>query len=242
MRTSILATAIAVTVAMSQTPGWASTLTFTDRTSFEAQAGPFVIETLNGITTDQRFNGGNVVAVPSIDLTISGVSLNPSNDTNIVDSPADGRGNGFGAFSRPIDGTTHIAFRHTGRNDELVLSFGTPIFAFGADFKDVNEGNPNQNLTKLTVNGEVFKRIDGLGSVTNNAVVFFGLIFQSPVSELRFARDFRDDEFGIDNLTVTPFPSISAQRFTAAVPLPAGLPLALTACAAIGWLGRKRTA
>lgn len=116
----------------------------------------------------------------------------------------------------------------------ITFDFGAGVTAFGADFSD---------LSSLAVNGT----FDDMSSISVSDAIggtsgFFGLVTDAPFSSVTFTTNagvvlvpgsapFGGEAFSVDNLATT-----------AAVPLPAALPLMLGVITGAGLLVRRRQA
>jgi hypothetical protein len=194
--------------------GTASAVTvFTDRGLFEAAVGPLTTETFdNPIATAPTimFDGG-------ITSTKSSDGIPPT--LNRVDS---------GVFSG-------FVARDDFRN--ISFTFPTPIFAFGADFSD---------LESLFVSG-LFDSSSQTLSVSNaigGSSGFFGLFSSSAFTQILFTTNagvvlfpggspLGGDSFDVDNLSVS-------SAAISAVPIPGALPLFAAGIGAMGFMGWRK--
>jgi hypothetical protein len=103
----------------------------------------------------------------------------------------------------------------------IVFTFDTPITAFGADFRDLNN---DAIRTQILAAGDNF-----VPPIRDNiGLSFFGISSTTPFSVVQFV-PVTLDIYGIDNVSY------------ASVPEPATALLALATCGGAGFLCRKRT-
>ena len=192
-----------------------ATTVFTDRTLFEAAVGPLTTETFDnsiGTASTIVFDGG-------ITSTKSSDGIPPT--LNRVE---------LGVFSG-------FVARDDFRN--ISFTFLNPIFAFGADFRDVESlfvsGLFDNTNEKLSIS-DTFAGSSG----------FFGLSSTSSFTQILFTTNagvvlfpggspLGGDSFDVDNLSVSSSAAISP------VPIPAAFPLLAAGISAMGIMGwRKR--
>lgn len=192
-----------------------ATTVFTDRTLFEAAVGPLTTETFD-----------NTIATASTIVFDGGITSTKSSDgfpptLNQVD---------FGVFSG-------FLARDDFRN--ITFTFPVPVFAFGADFSDVNS---------LFISG-LFDNLNETLSISNTiagSAGFFGLVSTTSFITILFTTNagvvlfpggspLGGDSFDVDNL------SVSSSAVLSPVPIPAALPLFAAGIGAMGLMGwRKR--
>lgn len=124
-----------------------------------------------------------------------------------------------------------------GQNPLLTFS-GLGIMAFGADFNlGPNSPGTGLNVFITFVDDSTMELSDAILSAASNDgfVGFFGIVSDMAIRSILFleadAQQFSSlyETFSMDNI-----------RFVAAVPIPAALPLFLSALAALGFVGRRR--
>lgn len=203
-------------VALVLTSGTASAITvFSDRTLFEAAVGPLTTETFDntiGTAPTIMFDGG-------ITSTKSSDGIPPT--LNRVE---------FGVFSG-------FVARDDFRN--ISFTFPDPIFAFGADFKDVESlfvsGLFDNSNETLSISDTIAGSAGFFGLSSSNA--FTQILFTTNAGVVLFpgGSPLGGDSFDVDNLSVSTSAAVSP------VPLPAALPLLAAGIGAMGFMGwRKR--
>lgn len=200
---SFAAAAVALT-ATAQIAAAATFTVYTDRTAFETAVGAgLTIETFDSQTSDVNFGGGSTVFN---DLTLS------ADDTNALYNKIDAS-----PISPEVDanGTTLVNF-FTNAADDAAIDFSAPTYAFGADFKNLNDVIAR---TEIEVLGSIFApSVEASG-----ALRFFGVISDMAFSTVNF-RGLQNDVFGADNVSYST---------VAPIPLPAGGLLLLTGLGAL---------
>ena len=156
---------------------------FSDRTAFTTAAGaPLTNETFSSFIADTPFH------TTPLDIGLFTISMTGSppkffgNKIDVV--PIDGS---FG-----VDGTNTMGvFTRPGQS--LILTFESPIFAFGADFYDWND---DLLRTDVIVGGAdvLSPPID-----TTSPPRFYGFISDMPFTTVEF-RGLENDVYGMDNL------------------------------------------
>lgn len=142
-------------------------------------------------------------------------------DYNFIDVPPQ-------AFSTlPPDASTHLV-GGLFDGDTIVLTFDSPITAFGADFRGFV---PSSQFSQFEIAGQTLDSPRASGFPT----LFFGVISDSPFSTVtvRGLGFPIGDSFGMDNVAY-------GSASPAAIPVPATLPLLALALAAIGGLATAR--
>ena len=196
--------------------------TYTDRTSFNAAAGPVSGQDFNGFATDATFQN---VPLKVGDFTIVGTGTAQLNRNFVDVSPFLFSTHGTGDGSPFAD----ILVAAAGGAD-VTLSFLSPILAWGADFGDLSQGNVQR--TSINFGGMTLVPT----STSQTAVRFFGFVSSTPFSSLTFSSTGTNDGFGIDNVSyafanAAPMPG---------VPEPATWAMLLAGFGAIGFAMRRK--
>lgn len=197
-----LLTVFAALAMLSTQTSAASFTVFTDRTAFEAASGAgLATETFDGIVTDTSFAGAPVTIGA---LTISAEEPGAFGN-QLIDAPA---------VLGEVDGngTTAINFFTTATED-AAISFAAPVLAFGADFFNLNDISLR---TEIVILDGIFQP----AITADDTLSFFGVISDTAFSSVTFA-GLENDVFGVDNVST----------LTAAVPLPATLPMLIVGIA-----------
>lgn len=222
MRKSLLLPlAVLVVMLMSAGAANATTLTFTDRTTWTTAAGGVTGgEDFQSFATDTSFLTSPVALASGMSIGVlvsdGDASFNFVDVTPLATSESDVNGTNDARIFTGQPGAATTPF----------IDFSTPVYAFGADFMNLNDDilrsevqlfNGATLLATLTPSIEPF-----------NTVRFWGFLSDSPVTEIRFLR-IDNDTFGIDNIQV---------NTTAPVPEPASLVLLGTGLASL--VARRR--
>lgn len=194
----------------------AATLTqYADRTTFNAAAGPLSSEDFNSSVSDVSFNLSTIDVGP---FTITHSGFFSFSDFNFIDVPP----LDFAGFD--IDGTT-LMNGGVFSGDSIILTFDSPIFAFGADFSALNDIDPR---SFFEIAGETITLPTALGI----EVIFFGIISDTAFTTVTLTALVNIGEgYGMDNVAF-------GDSELPPVPLPAALPLLLGALGGLGALGR----
>ena len=207
--------AIAATVVAGLTPMVASgqVVTYTDRTAFVAASAPLAVETFD------EFTGTNPIG--SGPFPVSGAfSLLPvrSTDSIRLDSP-----------TYNVNGTEFLYVALDTRNSlilpsSLTFTFNTAITSFGADFRNLNNGDGSNGRTFAIVGGTTINPLPP-------EPAFLGFISSTPFTTVTFELDrLGSDGFGIDNVTFN----------ASAVPEPASWATMVAGMALVGMAMRRR--
>lgn len=179
----------------------ASTITYTDRPTWLTAIGtPSGGENFNAFTADTSFNGSSL-SIGSGAMAIGTLVADPGPSVNLVDVPPFLNA---GIFS--IDNATPYAKIFTGQSATPTtpfIHFNTPVSAFFADFRDLNDDSvrtsfqlfaggvsPFVTVTPIATPSPFFS---SFGFVTNTAA--------ECVTELRMQRQ-QNDVFGMDNIQI----------------------------------------
>ncbi len=189
----------------------ASTATYTTRASFSAAVGATVTQDFNSYSSDVSFRTSPVDVGP--------FSLSATGSTTVgydlIDESPD--------VGTSVDGSTDLRVRtDISPVTTIVFTFDTPITAFGADFRDLNN---DAIRTQILAAGDNF-----VPPIRDNiGLSFFGISSTTPFSVVQFT-PVTLDVYGIDNVSC------------ASVPEPAMSVLVLTTCGGVGFCRRKRAA
>ena len=186
-------------------PSIAAIITFTDEATFLAAIGGSsdVSEDFNQYATDQSFANGSI-DVGAFVLSAQGAW---HNSQNIIDtSPFT-----FSGISA-IDGTPYADFfvkEDSYGITSAKIEFHSPVFAFGATFKELSNGTV---LEFLTSSGQ-----EQLQTNTSGSLQFLGFVASNgeAFSEIAFLPNGARDGFGLDNVHIG--------NSLSAVPIPAAV-------------------
>jgi hypothetical protein len=189
---SVSSLGIAAVLTFLATSAIAVPTTYTDRTTFEAAAGGFTVETFDSFAADTPFH---TVPVDVGAFTIS-MTGSPSTSYNFIDlAPPD-------TAETDVNGTTNMrVFTNTNPegSDDLVFTFDQPIVAFGADFRSINDSIVR---TQILVGADTIALpIAGASGLFS----FFGFTSATPFDTIIF-QGLANDVYGIDNLTYSSVP------------------------------------
>lgn len=202
----------AVLAAVSVTGASAATYTtYSDRTAFEAAAGPVTTNDLESVPAGSGYDG--------ISLDLGDFSVFADANGNPARNKVD---DGFRTPETPSYNGTQTADFFL-NNSSGSLTFAAPIYSIGFDIAFF--GNGAASVSKVTILG-----FDFLGDLLGNEQIFFGLLSDTPFTTIGFSAT-ANDGFQIDNISYGGAP---------AVPLPAGLPLIATALAGLVLVRRRR--
>jgi hypothetical protein len=203
----------------------AAVITFTDRATWAAAAGGVSGgENFNGFVADTGFQAAPVALASGMSV---GLLVDDGNTLdNLIDAPAGGLDS-----ETNVNGTSHanVFNGQAATPTTPFISFSTSVFAFGADFMNLNDG-ANRTVIEL-YNGAVLVDTLAPAVVGEDVVRFFGFVSDTAISQIRFVR-LENDVFGIDDIEV---------NTEAAVPEPASLLLMGAAFGAVA-LRRRRKA
>lgn len=176
----------------------------------DALTGGFTVEDFESFATGGPAN----VPIPSIGGTLTGPAL-------IIDGTA---GDNFGMFPTSPDNYLRVP-------GSFDLTFGAPVVAFGFFATDVGDHGGSLSIaidggTPIEINHSEIA-----GGSTDHNLIFWGIIdTDNPFTTIAFSNAIADN-IGLDDLTVGD---------VLQTPLPAALPLLLTALSALGLLGWRR--
>jgi hypothetical protein len=168
----------------------AAITTYTSRASFNAAVGSTTTQNFNSYLSDTSFRTA-VVDVGDFSLSATG---SPTTGYDLIDVNPD--------VGTDVDGTTNV--RAATSNSPLttvVFTFNSPITAFGADFRDLNNDAIRTQL--LAAGDNVVPPIGG-----NIGLSFFGFTSSVPFSTVVFA-PVTLDVYGIDNVSYANVPEPS---------------------------------
>jgi hypothetical protein len=202
----------------------AAIIAYTDRQTW-APAGGLVTgsENFNSFGSDTSFDGTSLALAAG--MSIGSIGAVGTAFYNIVDVPPPETPEG------DVNGTAHafVAGGPFGSGGSVTpfISFSSPVHAFGADFRNLND-----NLLRTTI--DVYNGSTLLGSLNPsvlpvNNLRFFGFAASAgeTVTQIRFRWN-ENDAYGIDNIEI------------AAVPEPATLALVGLTFAGLGFSRRKQ--
>jgi hypothetical protein len=212
----LVVTTSALALVSVSAPSLAQT-TYTNRASFNAAAGSIAAADFNGYAIDTEFRT-SAVDVGPFSLIGSG---NRQDDRNIIDAAAGIFGDYFS-----LNGTSYVLGQVGGfanGTSSFELLFDTPTFAFGADFKDLND---LPGITQITINAVSY--VPGVNAD------FFGYVSTTAFSSVSFSSTNPNgphsiDNFGFDNVAFS----------NAAVPEPASWMMMIGGFCLIGAATRR---
>jgi hypothetical protein len=189
----LVSSALATVLACLSSYALAVPTVYSDRTTFEAAAGAFAVESFDSFLADTPFHTVPVAVGP---FTIS-MTGTPSTDYNFIDlAPPN-------TPETDVNGTTNMrVFTNSNPgapSDDLVLTFDQPIVAFGADFRSLND-----EITRT----QVLVGPDTIAlpiSADSGLLTFFGFTSATPFTTVIF-QGLANDVYGIDNLTYSSVP------------------------------------
>jgi hypothetical protein len=184
-------------------PSHATTLaTYTTRASFTAAINLTQIESFESFTTNVPFHTVPIdVGAFTISLTAKGKDSEPD-DNQIALAPA-------GTLEVDVNGTNNMrVFTTNNPQSNLVVSFDTPITAFGADFRSFNDV---ENRTAIVVDGVTIAPPIGDDDFLHS---FFGITSTVAFTTVTFV-GLQNDVFGIDNVTFATVPEPSTLALAA---------------------------
>jgi hypothetical protein len=169
----------------------AAVITYTDRATWTAAAGGVSGgENFNAFAADTEFR--------SVDVALSsGMSIGALVDggfSNFIDvAPLGGETN--------VNGTPVAAVFNgqSGAPTTPFVDFSTPVYAFGADFMNLND-----TLARTTIqlySGAVLVDTLAPAIAAAGAVRFFGFVSDTAITQIRFTR-LDNDVFGMDNIEI----------------------------------------
>lgn len=177
----LLPIALAIVTLTAAVPATAALVTYTDRASFLAAAGPVTTETFNSAAEETSFQTAPLVYGP---LSVQGYG--DQLDRNFVDIPP----HQFPEFS--VDGSTNLnAFVMVGGG--LVFTFASPITAWGADFAAFQNDLIRSTITAGGVTVTPLAQFGNTGR-------FYGFISDVAFTTVTFA-GVQNDGFAIDNVS-----------------------------------------
>jgi hypothetical protein len=194
----------------------ASTVSYTDRSSFLSAAGNTTVETFNNFSQDTSFRnveldleGFSMIASECCVTAGNFIDVSPFFGSNVVnDSP----------FARIYTSHEHSI--------SLTINFDVAVTSFGADFRGIND---SLDRTQWLVNGET---ISLPVSPQNGLNTFFGIVSDTAFTTITFVgidNGNSSDLYGMDNVTYS------------GVPIPAAVWLFGSALAGLGWMRRRQT-
>jgi len=169
----------------------AAVITYTDRATWAAAAGGVSGgENFSGFVADTEFR--------SVDVALSsGMSIGAIVDdgfSNLIDvAPLGGETN--------VDGTPVAAVFNgqQGVPTTPFVNFSTPVYAFGADFKNLNDDIARTAIELYS--GAVLVDTLAPAIAASGAVRFFGFVSDTAITQIRFTR-LENDVFGMDNIEI----------------------------------------
>lgn len=204
---------------------------YDDRASFTAQTAP------NGAETFEALPFGAVFESTPLDTGFQTLTGGP-----IPIFPGDGLANIIGPGGSCEDNTapngSKYACAYAGFESSLRIDFAAPISAWGADFRDIGDGDRSTSAIFFDANDAVLASFEFTGKADGESL-FFGvdlgsagaltLVFQDTGNSLNTA-----DLFGFDNVLFT------VPRDVAPIPLPASVVMLLSALAGVAGVSRRR--
>lgn len=179
----------------------AATLTYTDRSLFEAAVGPIMVEDFESYAEGQT--------VPNL---FGGLG---TFDTSGQPLPSVFYGNWFEAGG--VQGGALIPEPRF-NSLSILIDFGSPQFGVGGDLFDDRDGNPFVNVLTLTITttlNNVFSVSETDPAV--NQVGFLGITSLEGIIRAEFSIDGVGGNLEVDNFTVAAEPGMSAVPVPAAV-------------------------
>jgi hypothetical protein len=198
--------------------------------SAAAQAGTITVY------TDRSLYDAAVAAAPS--LQTQSVSLSPFTNPTELNMTSSSGLHPLNVTS--IGGEAYLSNQQNVITDTLHMAPAADVRALGFDYFVGNPGALAGTVTGLvSVNGTLEASTTNSGNSPLTAVAFFGMISDSPIASIVYAR------IATGSFTPNQIEFIKSISFaTATTPLPAALPLFISALGGIGFVGwrRKRAA
>ncbi|TWU00991.1 PEP-CTERM sorting domain-containing protein [Stieleria varia] len=190
---SVACAAVLIASTLSQSAYAAMIVDYHDRSVFDTAVGPTTLEDFGSISVPLEF-GSTAVDVGPFSISMSAVlSVMDENVLTLQKlqndiSPA----------------ASNIARVLINSSSSLILTFDTPIYAFGADFSGLSDGNQ----TTLDASGMNVDLPEG----PEAAIQFFGFNSDTPFTTLTFATSgfASSDGFRFDNVSFATSASISS--------------------------------
>lgn len=166
---------------------------FTDRALFDAAVGPTLVEDFNTFSTDIPFHTTPFDVGP-FTLSMTGSPLTDGTRNKIDALPLE-------ETIINVDNTT-VALALTTDGTTFLITFETPITAFGADFAALNE---DVDRTQIIVGTDILDP----PVTSGNTVGFYGFRTDSPFTTLEFVTSSTErplDGYSLDNVVFSPVP------------------------------------
>ena len=186
---AVLAMVVTCTVAAD-----AATISYTDRATWTAAAGGVTGgENFNSFASDTSFLAGSVLL--SSGMSISLLNSDGNANYNFIDVVP------LASSESNVDGTADARiFTGGGPPGTLpILSFATPVYAFGADFVNLNDNLARTNVELRSGASLVTLLLPPIAAT--DEVRFWGFVSDSPITRIMFQR-LQNDVFGMDNIQI----------------------------------------
>ncbi|WP_253717404.1 PEPxxWA-CTERM sorting domain-containing protein [Sphingomonas sp. AP4-R1] len=215
--------ALAALAAACATPAAATISIFSSKADFVAANAPLAEETFDGVTVNRQ--------IGQVPFDVGGFTLRVGAN-NAIPTTIGRALPGGGPYN--FDQTDPYLFANLGRNETLIFTFDTPIFAFGADFDGLNNQFDGGSRTSFFVGTtQVALPI----AAEDGLISFFGVQSTEAFTSVTFrgivpANSSTYESVGIDNVLFGGAP--------AAVPEPASWAMFIGGFGLIGGALRRR--
>lgn len=207
---TFVATGLAASLARHSVSASAAVTTYTTRASFDAAVGPTSSVNFNSYVVNTPFH---TVAIDVGPFTLSMIG-SPDTSYNFIDvAPPN-------SAETDVNGTTNMrVFTDNNPPGDLLFTFDSPIYAFGADFRSLNDV---ELRTQILVAGD---NLVPPVQPSSGMLTFYGFKSTTPFTTITF-HGVANDVYGADNVSFGGVPEPST--------------LALVAGSMLGVMGRRK--